>query len=217
MSGWLRAVGPEGARGVVSWMRAGPGGSGPQTEAAARKGPGATDEAGCPGAGRPPPSPRDCEQAHRRPGRAGTGLGHSRDPRGRQPPWGSGRVEGLSCRPQGFGPLPGTAFCPCFSAPGQAGVVGGPSVSYSGPARPQLQKGSSLASPAVRLAHALSGDDGQSPPFTQAGSLSGAPRLPARKRDSLGRPISQPSQLRAQRPHVVWSPHPPRGTHAGHS
>lgn len=144
------------------------------------------------------------------PGRAGTGLGHPGDPRGRRPPWGSGRAEGLSSRPQGFGLLPGTAFCPCFSAPGQAGVVGGPSVSHSGPeGRSQLQKGSSLASPAVRLASCpVWGTMARAPPFTQAGVLCLGPHDPRKKERLWAVPISQPSQLRAQRPHV-WCVEPP--------
>lgn len=240
MSGRLRAVGPEGARGVVSWMRAGPGGSGTSDGGGrpAAGAPGPRTQAGCRAQEDRRPLPRDCEYAHRPPragrdrawaprGPAGapTILGqrpgggplvpHPGDPR-------SGRAEGLSSRPQGFGPLPGTAFCPCFSAPGQAGVVGGPGVSHSGPeGRSQLQKGSSLASPAVRIASCPVGGrmarapDGQSPSVHPGrGSLSRAPR-PPQERETLGHAhFTAESTEGPEAPCVVCGAPIPRGTHA---
>lgn len=48
----------------------------------------------------------------------------------------------------------------------------------------------------------------RAPPFTQAGVLCLGPHDPRKKERLWAMPISQPSQLRAQRPHV-WCAEPP--------
>lgn len=217
VSGRAEGAGAEGARGVVSWMRAEPGGSGtsdggrrpaagapgPRTQAGHRKTPALS-----PGTvSTPPPAPGGRD---RRSGAQGTHGGAGR------PGAAAGRRASRAPH-QGFGLLPGTVFCPRFPTPGQGGMVGGPGASHSGPeGRSQLQEGSSLASPALRPPHGLERGDGQSPSAHPGqGSLPGAPRPPLRERETLGRAhFTAQSTETPEAPCVVGGAPIPWGTHA---